>query len=120
MRIVNDRVKRKEKEAEVVPVELETTFQDGIPSVYEKDPPPVTPGSGPGKEKGIRRIPPMIGCQVWKASERWRCCLGENGKAVQIEDQDAVNRANAEFGFNTAASDKISLNRSIPDTRLEE
>lgn len=31
-----------------------------------------------------------------------------------------VKKANMDYGFNTAASDMISLNRTIPDVRMEE
>ena len=31
-----------------------------------------------------------------------------------------VRKANSEYGFNTVASDKASLNRSIPDVRMDE
>uniref|UniRef100_A0A915K183 Polypeptide N-acetylgalactosaminyltransferase n=1 Tax=Romanomermis culicivorax TaxID=13658 RepID=A0A915K183_ROMCU len=44
----------------------------------------------------------------------------ERGQAVNTDNQDASRRANHEFGFDTYVSDKISLHRSIPDTRPDE
>jgi hypothetical protein len=46
---------------------------------------------------------------------------GEDGKPVATDlNSPEVNRANSEYGFNTIASDKVSMNRSIPDVRMEE
>uniref|UniRef100_A0A915CCR0 Polypeptide N-acetylgalactosaminyltransferase n=2 Tax=Parascaris univalens TaxID=6257 RepID=A0A915CCR0_PARUN len=46
---------------------------------------------------------------------------GEMGEAVDIDlNQPEVQRAMNEFGFNTFVSDMISLNRSVPDVRMDE
>lgn len=68
---------------------------------------------------------------AWKRSciETWRAsftsaCLsvfdpgnGEQGKAFPLTDSDRVDQAYRENGFNIYISDRISLNRSIPDIR---
>lgn len=47
--------------------------------------------------------------------------LGELGKPVQIDaNLPEVKRAFSEFGFNTYVSDMVSMNRSLPDVRMEE
>ncbi len=48
--------------------------------------------------------------------------LGEKGEAVytSMEEKAAADRSVREFGFNMIASDKIAMDRSIPDTRLDE
>lgn len=47
--------------------------------------------------------------------------LGEAGKAVIMDlNTEEVRQANMDYGFNTVASDMISLNRTIPDVRMEE
>uniref|UniRef100_A0A914N4J8 Polypeptide N-acetylgalactosaminyltransferase n=2 Tax=Meloidogyne incognita group TaxID=654580 RepID=A0A914N4J8_MELIC len=46
---------------------------------------------------------------------------GEEGKPIMTDLNSAeVQKAISEFGFNTFASDKTRLNRSIPDVRIEE
>ncbi|KAF7635266.1 Polypeptide N-acetylgalactosaminyltransferase [Meloidogyne graminicola] len=46
---------------------------------------------------------------------------GEDGKPIVTDlNSPQVQKSISEFGFNTFASDKASLNRSIPDVRLEE
>lgn len=68
---------------------------------------------------------------VWKDSgiKSWRvsfiaACLsvcapgnGEQGKAFPLTDSDRVDQAYRENGFNIYISDRISLNRSLPDIR---
>ena len=48
--------------------------------------------------------------------------LGENGEPVytSMAEKSAADRSTREFGFNMVASDKISMDRAIPDTRLDE
>ena len=47
---------------------------------------------------------------------------GENGEPVYTSMAEKVNadRSTREFGFNMVASDKIAMDRAIPDTRLDE
>lgn len=46
---------------------------------------------------------------------------GEMGEPVNVDlNQPEVQRAMNEFGFNTFVSDMISLNRSVPDVRMDE
>ncbi|VDM73669.1 unnamed protein product [Strongylus vulgaris] len=48
---------------------------------------------------------------------------GEGGAPVTFTDEEGLReskRAEQEFGFNTYVSDMISLNRTIPDIRMEE
>ncbi|XP_047199512.1 polypeptide N-acetylgalactosaminyltransferase 10 [Hippoglossus stenolepis] len=42
---------------------------------------------------------------------------GEQGKAFPLTDSDRVDQAYRENGFNIYVSDRISLNRSVPDIR---
>uniref|UniRef100_A0A3P9JE34 Polypeptide N-acetylgalactosaminyltransferase 10 n=1 Tax=Oryzias latipes TaxID=8090 RepID=A0A3P9JE34_ORYLA len=42
---------------------------------------------------------------------------GEQGKAFPLTDADQVDQAYRENGFNIFVSDRISLNRSVPDIR---
>lgn len=46
--------------------------------------------------------------------------LGENGQPVLSDDKKKSDKANREYGFDTYVSDKISLDRTIPDTRPKE
>ncbi|EPB70054.1 hypothetical protein ANCCEY_10865 [Ancylostoma ceylanicum] len=49
--------------------------------------------------------------------------LGEGGLPVAISDEEGLReskRAEQEYGFNTYVSDMISLNRTIPDIRMDE
>ncbi|XP_060692799.1 polypeptide N-acetylgalactosaminyltransferase 10-like isoform X1 [Hemiscyllium ocellatum] len=43
--------------------------------------------------------------------------IGEQGKPVPLTDEDQSSQAYRENGFNIYVSDKISLNRSLPDIR---
>ncbi|XP_076463576.1 N-acetylgalactosaminyltransferase 7-like isoform X2 [Babylonia areolata] len=47
---------------------------------------------------------------------------GEDGKPVHtsMEEKSRADRTVREFGFNMVASDKVPMNRSIPDTRMDE
>lgn len=42
---------------------------------------------------------------------------GEQGKPFPMTDADRVDQAYRENGFNIYVSDRISLNRSVPDIR---
>lgn len=42
---------------------------------------------------------------------------GEQGKPFPLTDSDRVDQAYRENGFNIYVSDRISLNRSLPDIR---
>lgn len=42
---------------------------------------------------------------------------GEQGKAFPLTEADRVDQAYRENGFNIYVSDRISLNRSVPDIR---
>lgn len=50
-----------------------------------------------------------------------KCCSfvgnGEQGKPFPLTDADRVDQAYRENGFNIYVSDRISLNRSVPDIR---
>ena len=39
---------------------------------------------------------------------------------VSMADKTKVDESTREFGFNMVASDKIAMDRAIPDTRLQE
>ncbi|XP_078087035.1 polypeptide N-acetylgalactosaminyltransferase 10-like [Mustelus asterias] len=43
--------------------------------------------------------------------------IGEQGKPVQLSDEDRADQAYRENGFNIYVSNKISLNRTLPDIR---
>ncbi|KAI3415635.1 hypothetical protein GPALN_005232 [Globodera pallida] len=46
---------------------------------------------------------------------------GEDGRAIVTDlNSPEVRRAISEYGFNTMASDRTSMNRSIPDVRMKE
>ncbi|KAI9527293.1 Polypeptide N-acetylgalactosaminyltransferase 10 [Dissostichus eleginoides] len=62
-------------------------------------------GGERGEEKGERR------------GERGKSGHGEQGKAFPLTDADRVDQAYRENGFNIYVSDRISLNRSVPDIR---
>jgi hypothetical protein len=51
-----------------------------------------------------------------------RSGLGENGTGVILDQKESLvaNSYIAEYGFNMIASDKISLDRRIKDTRPAE
>uniref|UniRef100_A0A672GHE9 Polypeptide N-acetylgalactosaminyltransferase n=1 Tax=Salarias fasciatus TaxID=181472 RepID=A0A672GHE9_SALFA len=61
------------------------------------------------------------------ACEHWRLLLscaastgnGEQGKPFPLTESDRVDQAYRENGFNIYVSDRISLNRSLPDIRHE-
>jgi polypeptide N-acetylgalactosaminyltransferase len=48
--------------------------------------------------------------------------IGEDGKAVVVSMEEKANADQTvrEFGFNMVASDKMAMNRTVPDTRMEE
>ena len=50
------------------------------------------------------------------------CVLGEDGQPVYVgvQEKQAADRSTREFGFNMVASDKIAMDRNIPDTRSSE
>ncbi len=70
---------------------IETVFKDGVIGNYE---PVLEPRSGPG----------------------------ENGEGVTLDqsEKQKAQKLIGEFGFNMVASDKISLDRRIKDTRPAE
>ena len=47
---------------------------------------------------------------------------GEGGQPVHLgmNEKSKADVQIQQYGFNMIASDKIAMNRSIPDTRLEE
>lgn len=45
---------------------------------------------------------------------------GEQGKPFPLTENDRVDQAYRENGFNIYVSDRISLNRSLPDIRHEK
>lgn len=49
------------------------------------------------------------------------CTSGDYGKAITVDgNKPEVQSALAEFGFNTFVSDMISMNRTVPDVRMNE
>lgn len=55
--------------------------------------------------------------------EKLRVGPGEQGAGVSISDEKEVNISKQlirEYSYNTVASDKVSLDRSLPDTRPED
>ena len=50
------------------------------------------------------------------------CYQGEGGEPVytSMEEKMAADRSVREFGFNMVVSDKIAMDRTIPDTRMDE
>uniref|UniRef100_A0A8C7WR90 Polypeptide N-acetylgalactosaminyltransferase n=1 Tax=Oryzias sinensis TaxID=183150 RepID=A0A8C7WR90_9TELE len=77
---------------------------------------------GPGKvaqvgSDGVRRID----WHDYKAMRRdaARAGNGEQGKAFPVTETDRVDQAYRENGFNIYVSNRISLNRSLPDIRHE-
>ena len=58
----------------------------------------------------------------FEVTEEKRSGPGEYGKPVILvgEEKAAGAISNREYGFNQVASDKVSLDRVIPDTRPEE
>lgn len=54
--------------------------------------------------------------------EEHRVGPGEGGRPHHLRDdqQKEVSEAVSQYGMNMACSDEISLDRSIPDTRLPE
>lgn len=55
--------------------------------------------------------------------EKQRNGPGEQGQPVVLDDHDEIilsNKLIREFSYNVIASDKISLNRSLPDSRNEQ
>ena len=47
---------------------------------------------------------------------------GEKGKPVitKLEEKAAADRETREYGFNMVASEKVAMNRTVPDTRMDE
>lgn len=71
-------------------------------------------------EDGKYSMPP---CFRWKLQVQYVSCFsGEEGKPVHtsMEEKTKADQTVREFGFNMVASDKIAMNRSVPDTRMEE
>jgi len=50
------------------------------------------------------------------------CAKGEGGAPVytSMEERGKADRLMREYGFNMVVSDKIAMNRTIPDTRMSE
>ena len=48
--------------------------------------------------------------------------VGEAGESVHtpMAEKSAADRSIREFGFNMVVSDKIAMDRTIPDTRFDE
>lgn len=51
-----------------------------------------------------------------------RTGLGENGEGIELDQKDLehANQSISEFGFNMVVSDKLSFQRRLKDTRLDE
>ena len=49
-------------------------------------------------------------------------CAGENGEPVytSMDEKGKADSQIRQYGFNMVSSDKIAMNRTIPDTRLDE
>ncbi|XP_005100984.1 N-acetylgalactosaminyltransferase 7 isoform X2 [Aplysia californica] len=47
---------------------------------------------------------------------------GEEGKpvVVSLDEKDDADRETKEYGFNMVASEKVAMNRTVPDTRMPE
>lgn len=58
----------------------------------------------------------------YEPESRQQAGPGEGGEAVHttMAEKDAADRSIHEFGFNMVASDKIAMNRTIPDSRMSE
>lgn len=64
----------------------------------------------------LRRENFCIAFQLFRIS-----LLGEMGEPVIVDKTlPEVKKAMREYGFNTYVSDMISLNRSVPDVRMDE
>ncbi|XP_035481462.2 polypeptide N-acetylgalactosaminyltransferase 10-like isoform X2 [Scophthalmus maximus] len=86
-------------------------------------------GGGPAPDQGVKRM--GKDAQVGRDGVRrkdWhdydtirrdasRSGNGEQGRAFPLTDTDRVDQAYRENGFNIYVSDRISLNRSVPDIR---
>ena len=61
---------------------------------------------------------------MWEKVDYYHICVlaGEGGKAVitSMEEKAQADKSVRDYGFNMVNSDKISLDRTIPDTRMSE